>query len=230
MAVQILDYIGWAPECATHNHLNVPKLLPPKRAALIQLGYREHNGGAQTRGDFYSQLAVYTAVTKIEDKGLTASVLIHKNGIVLRSGELHGVVLGEVPTCLQEVAVPHSLRIVRDWFHQATQKETKEIREVVVMAGDIATVTAVRRWFGTGELTLESAAISPLADDLHRLGDWLHVPVRIYPYDPPTDRRPHEMPWVHRAISTQMGEFRQLLEEQKRGKEDQRGRDIPRVP
>ena len=169
-------------------------------------------------------------MTRIEKKGLTASILVHKNRIMHRSVALHGIILGEVPAYLHEVAVLHSLRLVQDWFKQATQKETRDIHEVVVTAGNSDTTTALRRWMGTGELTLSSAAASPLAEDLHKLQDWLHVPIRMYPYDPPVDKEPHEMPWVYRAISTQVEEFRRFQDTQPKEEGATRNRHIPRIP
>ena len=65
-------------------------------------------------------------------------------------------------------------------------------------------------------------------EDILRLGEWLHVPTRLYPYEPPAGREPQEMPWVHRAIFSQMEEMRMWLERQTpTGGEIEQ---IPRVP
>ena len=100
LAHPIWDYARWAPECATHNYLNVPRTTPPIRTTPIQLGYNETRN-REHRGDSFSrQLAVYTAVSKIENRGFTANILKHRGGIVLRSGVMRGIILGDVPAHL----------------------------------------------------------------------------------------------------------------------------------
>ena len=203
-------------------------MVPPHRTTLLYLGYQEESEGDHRGRDCLRQLAVYAAVSKIENKGFTASILIHKGLIVLRSGVMHGVALKEVPSYLQEVAMLHSLRIVQEWFQKTSAAVTREISEVVIKAGDETTIKELRRWLHAGITTLSSAAMAPLMEDILRLGEWLHVPTRLYPYDPPAGREPQEMPWVHRAIFTQMEKMRMWLEY--RTPAERETEQIPRVP
>ena len=96
------------------------------------MGYTEEIDIDRRKGDYYRQLAVYTAVSKVENVGCAASILIHRGIIIFRSGVLRGVTLGEeAPSYLQEAALVHSLRKMQEWYASANTRFIEDIRGVV---------------------------------------------------------------------------------------------------
>ena len=211
LATHVMDYVRWAPECAPQIPTNLPHIMPLESATPVRIGTFEVRDIRDLSSSYHTQLAVYTAVSKIRNLGITTSLVLHGSRIVHRSSVLHGVALVDVPQYLQEAAVLQSLRITHDWYRQAQESIRSSIREVIILAGNKETLGALRRWTRTGQLTLETVAASALAEDLQRTQEWLHVPLQMVPYQPPLDREAQEMPWVHKKLLTQMEEFRLYL-------------------
>ena len=227
LAVQVLDYVRWAPECAPQVPTNLPHIMPLTQATPVRIGTFELRDLRGLSSVYHKQLAIYTAVSKIRNMGITTRIMLHGSRIVHRSSVLHGVALVEVPQYLQEAAVLQSIRIVHDWYRQAPEVQRTSIREVIVLAGNEETVGALSKWVNTGQLTLESVAASALAEDLQGTQEWLHIPLQIVPYQPPLDRPAQELPWVHRKILMQMEEFRLYLATNDERTDE---RLVPRIP
>ena len=191
------------------GRLSVHISLPPSPLIPIHIGAYEKRGGRiHESGRYHRQLAVYTAVSKVDNLGLTACVLLMGSRIVNRNITQHGTALVETPAHLQEAAMLQSLRIAHDWYHQSSQLGRAGVEEVIIQAGNADTILALGEWARTGCLTLETPAASALAEDLKTIQEWLPVPLQIIQFRPPNERSHQDMPWVYRAIYTQLEEFR----------------------
>ena len=136
--------------------------------------------------------------------GITPSFLLQGSRIVYRSGVIRGITRVGVPSYLSEVAILHSLRLVQNWYRHATAAEIRAVQEAGALAGNDRTISALGKWAPTGTLALESFTVSPLIEDLSRLGDRLEIPIRLFPCCPPTGRELDDMPLTQKGVLTQM--------------------------
>ena len=107
------------------------------------------------------------------------------------------------------MAVLHPLRTLHDWLKSANAPQDT-LRNLTIHAGDCQSVSALRRWFQIGALTLQSAAASPLAEDIRRLPTWLETNLSLLPFNLPMDvPAPDDLPPVYRDIGIAFEVFRQ---------------------
>ena len=173
VGLQILQCVGWSPECATERAEDIERTFPPlkdPKRFYPGLFHQEHEEDRPPRRRNFRhshEPSVYTGVAIVENIGLTASVDLYNNRVDHRNLYIHGLVLGtEQPTYLNEVAALHALRTIRDWIG-SREEEQEKFGGMTLFAGDSQTAEALRRWYEKGELKLQSAAASPLVRDLN---------------------------------------------------------------
>ena len=123
VALQILPYLGWAPECATERAVDIERVLRPTETGrrffpgqyLREIGVNKPRTGRRRARD--PELSVYTGVAILENIGAAACVVLHNDRVERRNLYIRGLVLpGEQPAYLCEVSVLHALRTLNDWL------------------------------------------------------------------------------------------------------------------
>ena len=219
VAIQVLQRIRWVPECSRPHDLNIAKLLPPaythKHLHIYGDGgtwYRDAPDAIEDESSNRKDgaiLYVHAGVIIINQMGITACVITTNKKILYRGLYVHGrIITPEPPAYLSEAAVLQGMRTLHGWMRN-NPNTVASIKNIRMRAGSPITIHALANWFQTGELHLESAAASPLAEDIDRLEYWLQQDLWLESFTLSAQLGDVEhMPWRSKELLRIAEEFR----------------------
>ena len=98
LAAQITDYVHWAQECAPLIPTNFLRIMPLSLVTPVHVGTSERHGRAEnSEGTHHAQLSIYATVSKIQNLGVAASILLQGSRLVHRNSGLRGKALVDAP-------------------------------------------------------------------------------------------------------------------------------------
>ena len=119
------------------------------------------------------------------------------------------MVTPEVPTYLEEIAVAHSLRVLKQRIRDAGEVRLEQMEPPEVFAGTGEVAWGIRKWFTRGVLDLKTAAAAEVAEELLGSQQWLSEGgMSIASFVLPSERPPEEMPRYAGETFTAAEEFR----------------------
>ena len=198
VGLQVLSHIGWRPECSQAQSGNVLRALPPDQEDMELIldkpyGPEERYGRTGVMRRLLDQVWVVTGVARVDEVYVTVTVLTAEGRERFCSGYVHGRGnTAETPVYMQEAAVLHGIRVLREWLQTVDQNTLQHIN---IRAGDDLVRHRIKDWLTTGRCTLQSPAASGLVADLQKMSEWLHTKVSITPFRQPeaTDNDDGEM-------------------------------------
>ena len=192
VATQVLQYVGWSPECSSPTHLNILKTLPPSFSHDFLIIGGGNDGGLSDRIERWNKspererLNVHVGVALLNQIGITVCVITDDRKTLYTSLYINGRnILVDSPEYLEVAAILHGLRALHGWIMK-TKKNNRPNRTINLRAGDFKTISAIEKWMSQGTLTITSQLASPLIEDLDRLEEWLEDPLWIRPFETPT--------------------------------------------
>ena len=174
VGLQVLGHVRWSPECALPQVLNVLRILPPEgmvdKITFWKRWEREEDGDRR-EGYGLRQVVVRTAALCQDGVGLTICILKKEGRPVCRDLRVHGkVCTRDMPVCLQEMALLHSLQILKTWVCRDLDRSKEKIGRPEIWAGDGKTIWELEKWFSRGTLGLRSVVASEVAVAVRGLG------------------------------------------------------------
>ena len=159
------------------------KITPPSFTEnhFFQIDYRIEEAIRERRGRG-DTLQVQAGVTIIDNLGIVACVIVKGRRFVYGSLFVHGRMVTKEPSVyLSESAILHASRATHGYLH-ATERNRKGITKICNRAGDWEAIKAMKEWFRTGELMLQSQVAPALAEEIDTLEDWLTTDMYLGPF------------------------------------------------
>ena len=126
------------------------------------------------------QIKVTAGVVCVDDIYSTITTLLANGEVMFCSGFVHGRSLTEqAPVFVQEAAVLHAIRALREWILQTDQAT---LHHVAIYAGDALVCHQLETWFQTGRCHLQSTAASGLINDIQQMPRWLRTQTSLRPF------------------------------------------------
>ena len=219
VALQILKPLEWSPEASPQNYHNIDEALPQKftwpcfyPGGIPPLEGLELIGNDDTY-DRGQNVSVHVGVMVLDRTGMTVCVVYSRGRIVHRNLYVHGKVISQdTPEYLQEAAVIHAIRVLRDWI-QEYPAGLYNTSHIMIYAGTHGLIAAIRRWLITGVLEMHSAAASLFLDEIASLDKWIRRPMGLMPlefFESAEEWR--KMPWINQELLRIAEEFRSLTQ------------------
>ena len=132
VAVQVLHYIGWSPECSNPHQLNISKIVPP---AYTKTRFHLRSGGDvnwelredekwRTRRPIRT-LNIQVGASVIDRIGATVCLITNNNSTLYSGLYIHGRFITEDPPAyLSEAAILHGIRALHGWINSPQGSET----------------------------------------------------------------------------------------------------------
>ena len=212
VGLQVLRHIRWSPECALPQVLNVSRLLPPealKNRVVFGWDHNREEDENRPKGSRLRRVVVRAGALCQDGVGMTICILKKEGRPVCRDLRVHGKVCAQdTPVCLQEMALLHSLQILREWICESLDRSIEQVERPEIWAGDGKAVWGLERWFTTGTLELRSVVASEIAVVMKNMVMWLPEGVSVRPFRLPEEKAIEDMPWYIREILVAAEEFR----------------------
>ena len=183
-AVKVLKYVGWRPECAVPQVLNVGRLLPTDQATKrfkvyeetpCMSDYRQIDGVLQRA----AQIRIMADVIYVDQICATQLVLWESGCVRCVRGTIHGKDIIETHSAFaREVILHQALLTTKEWLLSHTQDH---IQYVNIEIGGSLTVYHLQKWLQTGQANFESAAASQILPLINEMGEWLKVDIFVNP-------------------------------------------------
>ena len=122
--------------------------------------------------------------------GSTTCIVLSDANIVHRGLRVRGMVISMRSPYSDEVAALDALTTLHDWLH-STGLDQQELYSMTIKAGSYQPIGALQNWFAGGILALQSAAASPLVEDVLTIESWLRTRLDLRPFAPPTETDPN---------------------------------------
>ena len=190
VGLQVLQHVGWRPECSLAQELNVPRSLPPDMIASELTLDKSHppEDRYQVRGGvrrLMTQVWVIAGIVCVDEVCATVVILKTDQRARFCSGYVHGTKAGESGAVyMGEAVVLHALRVLKEWLLPVDQSL---IQHVNILAGGALVHYQIQEWMTHGKCTLQSAAASGLVKDLQEMSEWLHIKTSYRPFYLPDD-------------------------------------------
>ena len=158
VALRVLTHLDWRPGCRRAQTHNIerkqppPDISPPFRPGMRPPWHCEEEEGARRKEPAGTRriITVYTGASEMRRVGATTCFIRRSNITVYRNLYVHGRALGAAtPQYLEEAAILHSLRALRDWLTNSPIQRD---------AGNFQTLRAIQGWLVGRKLALNSAA------------------------------------------------------------------------
>ena len=194
VGLQVLSTIGWRPDCARAQKMNVQRLPPPptRRHARLFFGPPDANDGiaAEEIYDFADNPPTDTHTYRVEvttrknkTVPMTLAYIRYPNGTAGLENKFWGVRKNiGYNDFAKEIAAGHALDLVIQINSlQPIQNKTTQ-HHFVVEAGTPLACTRLGTWFSAGRWHLKSSAGERIASKLYELAGTLECPLTLYGY------------------------------------------------
>ena len=145
LAGQVLEFVGWAPECAQQNSRNRPRTLPPTAIPGLHLGKFKGRKDTDECPKHFCRLEINTSVIKMDNIAATGLVMISGHRVIHRSFMIHGVMPLEEAEYMEEIPLLHSLRVM-EGYTSKVKNEQSMYQDAVVAAGSPRAHQALKKW------------------------------------------------------------------------------------
>ena len=130
VGLQVLNCVGWRPECAQPQMKNIMRAIPPtvgpETKLFLDRNFGPHEKQIRYKGRMTTarQVEVTASVLKVDEVVATLVIVCVDGRVRFSSGYVHGYsLLEDSPIYAQEACVLHALRVVHEWTSNVDQEQ-----------------------------------------------------------------------------------------------------------